>query len=127
MRYQLAPTSLNVVTQDQLMQKAHEFADVEVCGVITRTNDIVMIANVSPEPEKYFQMAQEDWFALSRSHSPNDILGIFHTHPSQASFPSVLDVEALHEGSYLLPHWKYWIVTKQGVFEWEFDYDPAVL
>ena len=126
MRMQLVPTSISIDLQDSIIRKAVEFADVEICGVVLKDNSIVYIPNVHPEPENFFQMSDESWLTLRDNHGVSGIKGIFHSHPSQGSFPSVTDQEALSAGSYLLPGWKYWIVTFAGVFEWEFNDLPAI-
>lgn len=86
----------------------------EICGFVMKNWSLVPVRNVSPTPKTRFEIDPAAQLALVKERR-GDILGIYHSHPSGSCEPSITD----KKGWPAVPHWRYWIVTKTMVAEWE--------
>ncbi|SET01322.1 M67 family metallopeptidase [Paenibacillus sp. NFR01] len=73
----------------------------EACGVLVgtveadgaRINDYKPMANIAPDPQHFFLPDPRDWVqALYALPAP---IGLFHTHPLAAPWPSAADIAGL--------------------------------
>lgn len=87
----------------------------EVCGVVLKDYSVYAIRNTHGYPEKNFRFDPEDIDRLLEKYSYRDILGIYHTHPSNNPRPSANDVSGWPKGEGL----RYWVVTETSAYEWE--------
>lgn len=91
----------------------------EQCGFIDSEQDIWYINNLHDKPRANFLMDSTQtvntleyiYEKLNRT-----VLGIFHTHPNNVTWPSPRDIVGWPN-----PHlkWRYFIVTNRDVLEWE--------
>lgn len=89
----------------------------EVCGFILDDGSIVSIANVDPNPSKGFEMDKDEMMRIIKGKKK--IHATYHSHPSGREWPSEADGQHM---SFLYRQgcpWRYLIVTKNGVFEFE--------
>jgi len=94
----LAPLELPRAAVNRLLAAAQASPDEEVCGFVVRDgNDCVIlpVRNISTEPTCRFEMDPAGMVEAFR-HARDDgeeILAIYHSHPSGPPFPSALDQE----------------------------------
>ena len=74
---------------------AHQNPRVEACGLITSTDEIIKITNVSKTPDHSFVFSKREYFKALNSlrEKGQTIQCIFHTHPGNSSEPSKADLE----------------------------------
>lgn len=91
----------------------------EVCGFITRSEEIFFVKNVHTEPRFNFYMCESslhkvvhEIYQLRKSK----IMGIFHTHPNNQPWPSPRDIAGWPNPAL---NWRYWIATGKELIEWE--------
>lgn len=104
--------------RDELVALALASPEKEVCGFILDNDLICEITNVHENPKVGFEMNKEQMLDVLSSRSAA-IKYTYHSHPSCTSFPSAEDSEKM---TYLYQQgcpWRYLIVTKDGVFEYE--------
>ena len=92
-------------------------APYEACGFIMCDGSIVEIRNVATNPERSFHMDYQE-MVEKLSVREDFIAGIWHTHPKGTVTPSHTDLNAIKIGA-VQAHWKYWIVTADGVYLYE--------
>ena len=92
-------------------------SSVERCGYVMDTGEVVEAKNIASDPSKNFCMDIDDLIEIFCGKDPRKVVGMFHTHPSNSTSPSKTDIIGW-PGSRNL---RYWIVTNDGVFEWEKD------
>lgn len=85
----------------------------EVCGFLLTEWRIEPVRNISASPHRSFAFDPDTLldYLLTRNE---DILGIWHTHPSGRNFPSDADCSVMT----LYPHFRHWIGTVMDVYEW---------
>ena len=92
---------------------------VEQCGFIDSEQDIWLMNNVHQSPRANFRM--DDRQMANTLHEiynrkNRTVLGIFHTHPNNVVWPSPRDIVGWPNPKL---GWRYFIVTKYEVLEWE--------
>lgn len=111
---------LNPDTRKWLERRAIQGAPFEVCGFIMQDGSIIEIPNSAHDPHRMFLMAREHLVDVN----PELVQAIWHTHPVGPLTPSKSDVDAMRCGA-IQPHWNYYIVTPDGISEWNpKDYAP---
>lgn len=104
---------LGELQREWLQRRAFQAAPEEACGFLMTDGKFVEIQNSHPYPYKSFRMSAAD---LERKiANPNDIVAIWHTHPSGSLDPSASDMEFMYQSSV---SWSYIIATKSGVRVW---------
>lgn len=91
----------------------------ERCGFITADEDIFYVDNVHSQPRHNFLMDQGDFeIVVSEIYDIRQtrILGVFHTHPNNVSWPTPRDLVGWPNPDL---GWRYWIVTNHTVIEWK--------
>lgn len=93
---------------------------VEHCGLVLSDHTTIEIRNSARGTGGEFLMMGEDVCDALVPHGMDveDIVGIFHTHPSNCSHPSIPDIKGWPKGSI-----RYFIVTQNKVVEWELNDD----
>jgi proteasome lid subunit RPN8/RPN11 len=90
----------------------------EVCGFVTDAEDVLYVPNSHTEPHFNFYMdiqdIQEALDIICKVNQQN-VIGIFHTHPSNIPWPSPVDLSGWPNPDLL---WRYWIATNHEVVEW---------
>lgn len=86
----------------------------EECGLVLKNKTIFSIQNVHAEPYSNFQFSIDDLERFCNEHNYSEVLGVYHTHPSNSPVPSHKDVEGWPKGGEL----RYFIVTEKDVYEW---------
>lgn len=105
--------------KDELLNFWNKFT--ERCGYVLRDGTIIEIPNNSRNPRRSFKMDLDDLITAFRNHNPRNVVGIFHTHPSNSPKPSREDIAGWPSESI-----KYWIVTENAVYEWAKDVSGSV-
>lgn len=82
----------------------------EICGFIMTDWVILPVDNTSSNDYQFDMHEGQQLEVLM--HQKLQIIGIYHSHPSGADFPSDRDIWAAPKNM------RYWIVTTDGVFEW---------
>lgn len=85
----------------------------EMCGYILKDWTLVVISNVSSSTRDSFEFDPDQQKNIVEKHL-EEIVGIFHTHPSGKSHPSPRDEENWPK----VPGMRYWIATWDRVSEW---------
>lgn len=93
----------------------------EVCGLVLKDGAIYPVRNVHEHWEANFQFSIEDLDKFMDSHRYEEVLGIYHSHPSNNPLPSQKDVLGWPKGGDL----RYFVITKDRVTEWKKDHDNA--
>lgn len=91
----------------------------EQCGFIDSEQNIWVVPNIHENSMKNFLMNQahvENVMKEIYLKNKNSILGIFHTHPNSLPWPSPRDIVGWPDKAW---NWRYFIVTKNEVLEWE--------
>lgn len=94
----------------------------EVCGLVLQDHTIYAVNNVATEADRAFEFSIPDLNQFMKNHKVSDVLGVYHTHPSNSIWPSDADIAGWPSGENL----RYWIVTQQAVTEWEKCNDGGV-
>jgi proteasome lid subunit RPN8/RPN11 len=94
----------------------------EVCGFIRHSsvngNQMWMIhpiTNVADEVDQ-FEMDETELIDFYKNFQ-HLVVGMYHSHPNGRRYPSKTDTE------YAPENMRYWIVTREGVFEWDMTGD----
>lgn len=89
----------------------------EVCGFITNRMSPYFIVNSAEEPKLGFYMSPPDYARAIEliASSGDEIVGVFHSHPSGDNWPSQNDMRGWPNPDL---NWRYFIVTINGVFEY---------
>ena len=111
---------MNFVTKEKMLEYWGPFT--ERCGYIFRSGEIIEIPNTAINPRRTFSMDLADLLSAFRGKDPSQVVGIFHTHPSNSPSPSKEDVQGWPEQRGL----RYLIVTKDDIFEWTKDVSGSV-
>lgn len=93
----------------------------EICGLVLKDGAIYPVRNVHEELESNFQFSIEDLDKFMDGHKYEEVLGVYHSHPSNNPLPSQKDVLGWPRGGGL----RYFIVTRERVTEWKKDHDHA--
>ena len=86
----------------------------EVCGIIAGTNNIAekiyKMSNISDDPELCYFMDPKEQLKIMKEIRNNEqkMIGIYHSHPHSAAYPSKKDVELA-----LYPDAMYVIISLQ--------------
>lgn len=96
----------------------------EVCGFIDSRYNLHYITNAHEQPLDNFLMDQvEVRKTIERIAVANDrIIGVFHTHPGGLRTPSVGDLAGWPNRDL---GWRYFIATRDDVYEYEYRNQPA--
>ena len=89
----------------------------EICGFITNRMSPYFVLNSAEEPKLGFYMAPADYARAIEliASSGDEIIGVFHSHPSGDNWPSQNDMRGWPNPDL---NWRYFIVTINGVFEY---------
>ena len=89
----------------------------EVCGFIDASYGFHVVDNVHEKKTHNFLMDQDSFVStIERIYSgTNSVLGIFHTHPNNVTWPTPRDLAGWPNPAL---KWRYWIVTSGEVIEW---------
>lgn len=91
----------------------------EVCGFIDQREHIHLVKNVHESPRYNFYMDKESFASVVQQVYEVDkskIIGIFHTHPNNQSWPSPRDIAGWPNRDL---NWRYFIATNDELVEWE--------
>jgi len=113
------PFALPRTAVNRLLAAAQASPGAEVCGFVVRTVDgweVRQVANVSGDPERQFEMEPQgmiETFRRVRDDS-EEILAIYHSHPTGPSRPSALDQQLAY-----YPELPYLVISlgTRGVLE----------
>ncbi len=86
----------------------------EHCGIVMKDGGVLEVPNVADHSYGEFAILTEDVLAVAEV---GDVLGIWHTHPSNAAYPSKTDIRGWPKGL------RYWIVTQDLAAEWKLHGD----
>jgi desampylase len=107
---------MNDELRAQLMTLCREGAPREICGYIVDCGDSVWalapVPNVHRNPERFYTMDEEQALAVWELGGC-EVVGEYHSHPQGPARPSTTDLR------YAVPGLRHWIVTPDGVHEWE--------
>ena len=119
-KHQKAP--LPVFLWSELRSRARYTAH-ELCGVIdTQWNAHFILNDLADQPGKFRMNEDGLKEAIDKIVNANaKILGIFHTHPSGVPTPSADDIAGWPNRDL---GWRYWIATRDDVYEYEFVNQP---
>ena len=85
----------------------HAFSDYpnECCGIVAGTGDrsakVYPVTNTARSPKRYLMDAQEQLNAMLDARDNSwDILGLYHSHPRSAAYPSYTDVRLAIQGGW---------------------------
>ncbi len=104
---------------EALIMLADREAHREICGFIMKDWVIFPIDNVSSRDD-HFDMDEQQQLHVMMEHR-GDIVGLYHSHPSGSFDPSMRDCAMAPIGM------RYWIITLDGVAEWEIKNGDATL
>ncbi len=85
----------------RLLFEAQKQPDAEVCGFVSARDgvpqDIHPVTNIAPEPERRFDMDPAGQIAALRAirKAGDEMLAIYHSHPSAPPEPSIHDLEGM--------------------------------
>lgn len=99
-----------------LIELAEKAAPREMCGFMHAGWQGITVMDNIADREDRFEIA--DGALLEFYQSCPDPLGFFHSHPSGRTSPSDMDCVYAPAGM------RYWIVTPDGVYEWDMEHDP---
>lgn len=102
---------------NSLVRLARDADWYEVCGFVMADGSYVEVENIDEDPAKGFTMDKDQMMDVIKGKTP--IAATFHSHPSGQRWPSATDTEHM---SFLYQQgcpWRYLIVTRDGVFEFE--------
>lgn len=99
---------------DRLVSMAGMESTVEICGFVLKGWGLLPVPNSSRDPGNSFDIAPDTLMSVLRQRR-HDILGLYHSHPSGNHAPSETDLK----GWPTYRRWRYWIVTRSSVHEWE--------
>lgn len=105
-------------TVEQLLSE-WKYDVVEQCGFIDDEQDIWIVNNIHHSPRSNFRMEDEQMKNTLKEIYENKkrkVIGIFHTHPNNVVWPSPRDIVGWPNPKL---GWRYFIVTKYEVLEWE--------
>lgn len=94
----------------ELVHKARESPEREICGFVLKDDTIIPIRNVS-EADRHFRMDPDEQVRVMQEHGSN-IRAVYHSHPSGIMTPSWGDVRGNHPGFNCI------IVTVAAIAEW---------
>lgn len=105
------------------LRLACSYKATEVCGLITNTYELVYVDNVHPEPELNFAMDPDDFRRQIERISVADerVIAVFHTHPGGLGRPSANDIAGWPNRDL---GWRYFIATRDAVYEFEYQNQP---
>lgn len=89
---------------NQLLTHAQKHAPLEACGLIGHDKQqvsIYPIDNIAAQAERLFEMDPRQQIAAMKSmrEKNEDLLAIYHSHPSAAATPSLIDWEQMSDDS----------------------------
>ena len=91
----MVPLVLEESLTQQLISWAKEAAPDEACGVIVE-GQALRLTNVSPEPEAYFHIDDEELMSVYRAIGVPS--AIWHSHPNGDPAPSSADIDGTPPG-----------------------------
>lgn len=101
---------------EQIIAQGKEYFPMEACGLlISHTpqciSHIIPITNIHPQAEHFFEFDPQQWIQAYYSCIKQDqqIVGIYHTHPTSPPIPSEHDCKGYIGES----NWIYCIVSLQ--------------
>jgi proteasome lid subunit RPN8/RPN11 len=116
--WQNVPCDIPLKVKERLLSFAKEESN-EVCGFVLVDETVVPVTNVSSTPAKDFDMDMDEMMKVI--HGPVKISAAYHTHPSGKPWPSEKDTQRVKFLYQQGCPWRYLIVTKEGVFEYEHE------
>ena len=105
-------------TTNQLLLDWHR-ESYEQCGFIDSQQELWYVPNVHDYPSENFLMEEKECeriFEHIYEKNNDTIIGIFHTHPNNVTWPSPRDIVGWPNPKL---NWRYFIVTGAEVLEWE--------
>jgi proteasome lid subunit RPN8/RPN11 len=105
-------------TQEDLKAVLNKNPENETCGFVLKNGYVIEVENVSDEPKTSFFMSPKDQMHVMTAFK-NEIIGIWHTHTNGYPWPSESDELGVLCG--LPADYYYWIVTKEDVYQFEWD------
>lgn len=90
----------------------------EVCGFVLVKDSYIPVKNCASQPWRNFRMSSGIQREVVESHG-DDIIGIFHSHPSGNPYPSSNDIIGWPSDEDF-NFCRYWIVTDDKVVEWKY-------
>ena len=115
-------TPLLEVTQNQLILDWNR-TGYEQCGFIDSEQNLWYIPNVHEKPRWNFLMEVEETKRVLEyiyAKEKNSVLGIFHTHPNNVTWPSPRDIVGWPNPAL---RWRYFIVIENEIVEWALEND----
>jgi proteasome lid subunit RPN8/RPN11 len=107
---------MNAELRAALRRMCQEAATREICGYVVDYGDgvwaLAPVTNVHKNPERFYTMHQDEALAVWELGS-GEVVGEYHSHPQGPARPSTTDLR------YAVPGLRHWIVTPDGVHEWE--------
>lgn len=108
---------MNDELRAELIRLCREGAPREVCGYIVDHGpevpwSLLPITNVHKNPERFYTMDQDEAIGAWELGGC-EVVGEYHSHPNGPARPSTTDLR------YAVPGLRHWIVTPDGVHEWE--------
>ena len=103
---------------DAIQEHALEARPEECCGLLAGDGDVISSAyrlhNEAGQPETRYFASPEDLFAAMKAMRQEglEMMGIYHSHPNSAAYPSKSDVELAFYSDCV-----YFIVSLAGDFE----------
>jgi len=85
----------------RLLFEAQKQPDAEVCGFVSARGGVPQhihpVANIAPKPERRFDMDPAGQIAALRAirEAGDEMLAIYHSHPSAPPEPSIHDLEGM--------------------------------
>lgn len=105
-------------TAERLLEEWDE-NPTEVCGFIDSEQDVWVIPNIHNSPFANFLMDKKPMETVLKYiyvDMKKSVIGMFHTHPNSLPWPSPRDIVGWPNHKL---GWRYFIVTKDEVLEWE--------
>ena len=95
---------------EELIAHATDSLPNEACGLLVgrgrRADRFVPVTNVAASPDRYTLDPEQHYRVLIQAESDSqEILGVFHSHPTSAAEPSVTDISLAEE-----PGW-VWVIA----------------
>lgn len=99
-----------VAVRQRLIDLAATFPEREICGFIMMDWWIEPIDNIAPVDREFYMDEQQQLHVMTCHRE--DIVGVYHSHPSGSPLPSPKDVENAPRNM------RYWIIAGGQVVEW---------
>lgn len=112
------PIQISAAVCAALARHAESERPAECCGLLSGNDHLVVahhpLENVAAEPQSRYFASPETLFAAMRRirEAGQQLLGIYHSHPKTAAYPSPADVEAA-----FYPEALYFIIALEPAIE----------